>query len=86
MQRRPSLTERSGETVVTNGKVSRVYFGGGHRCRTISSLEKAIDSSRTQVPHVLLSETSAGNFQAWLKHSRMFPKLLGTFAAQTLTR
>jgi hypothetical protein len=29
-------------------------------------------------------ETSAGNFQAWLKHSRIFPKLLGTFAAQTL--
>jgi hypothetical protein len=29
-------------------------------------------------------ETSAGNFQVWLKHSRMFPKLLGTFAAQTL--
>ena len=27
---------------------------------------------------------SAGNFQAWLKHSRMFSKLLGTFAAQTL--
>ena len=29
-------------------------------------------------------ETSAGNFQAWLKHSVVFPKLLGTFAAQTL--
>jgi RepB DNA-primase from phage plasmid len=29
-------------------------------------------------------ETSAGNFQAWLKHPRTFPKLLGTFAAQTL--
>jgi hypothetical protein len=29
-------------------------------------------------------ETSAGNFQAWLKHPRVFPKLLSTFAAQTL--
>ncbi len=29
-------------------------------------------------------ETSAGNFQAWLKHPGVFPKLLGTFAAQTL--
>lgn len=28
-------------------------------------------------------ETSAGNFQAWLKHIAMLPKLLGTFAAQT---
>jgi RepB DNA-primase from phage plasmid len=24
-------------------------------------------------------ETSAGNFQAWLKHLRMFPKLLATY-------
>ena len=29
-------------------------------------------------------ETSAANFQAWLKHTRVFPKLLPTFAAQTL--
>jgi len=29
-------------------------------------------------------ETSAGNFQAWLKHPAVFPKLIGTFAAQTL--
>jgi hypothetical protein len=29
-------------------------------------------------------ETSAGNFQVWLKHSVVLPKLLGTFAAQTL--
>jgi hypothetical protein len=29
-------------------------------------------------------ETSAGNFQAWLKHSVVFPKLLSTFTAQTL--
>src|ERR1700761_1806518 len=29
-------------------------------------------------------ETSAGNFQAWLKHSVIFPKLVSTFVAQTL--
>ena len=29
-------------------------------------------------------ETSVGNFQAWLKHSAVLPKLVGTFAAQTL--
>jgi RepB DNA-primase from phage plasmid len=29
-------------------------------------------------------ETSPGNFQAWLKHSIVFPKLIGTFVAQTL--
>jgi hypothetical protein len=31
-------------------------------------------------------ETSAGNFQAWLKHSAVFPKLIATFASQTLAR
>ena len=29
-------------------------------------------------------ETSAGNFQAWLKHPAVLLKLIGTFAAQTL--
>ena len=29
-------------------------------------------------------ETSPGNFQAWLRHILILPKLLGTFAAQTL--
>ncbi len=29
-------------------------------------------------------ETSAGNFQAWLRHPALFQKLIGTFAAQTL--
>jgi hypothetical protein len=29
-------------------------------------------------------ETSAENFQAWLKHSTVLPRLVGTFAAQTL--
>jgi hypothetical protein len=29
-------------------------------------------------------ETSAGNFQAWLKHAIVFPKLIGAFVAQTL--
>jgi hypothetical protein len=28
-------------------------------------------------------ETSAGNFEAWLKHSIVLPKLIGTFVAQT---
>ncbi len=31
-------------------------------------------------------ETSPGNFQAWLKHSRILSKKLGTFAAQQLAR
>jgi hypothetical protein len=29
-------------------------------------------------------ETSAGNFQAWIKHPSVLPKLLGTIASQTL--
>ncbi len=31
-------------------------------------------------------ETSPGNFQAWLKHTHVLPKALGTLAAQTLAQ
>jgi hypothetical protein len=31
-------------------------------------------------------ETSVGNFQAWLKHSVVLPKLVGSLAAQLLAR
>lgn len=33
-----------------------------------------------------LVETSAGNFQAWLKHDDTYPALLSTFIAQSLSR
>jgi hypothetical protein len=40
--------------------------------------------SRASPPRCKDIASCAGNFQAWLKYTRIFPKLLGTFAAQIL--
>ena len=71
-----------------NAHGSHIYIrpSGEHRFTTLDDLHEtslarlAADGFN---PCVVV-ETSAGNFQAWLKHARTFPKLLGTFAAQTL--
>ena len=71
-----------------NARGSHIYIrpAGEHRYTALddlseSSLRKlAADGFN---PCAVI-ETSAGNFQAWLKHSVVFPKLLSTFAAQTL--
>jgi hypothetical protein len=72
----------------SNARGSHIYIrpSGEHRFTTLddlneTSLARLSDDGFTPCAVV---ETSAGNFQAWLKHSRIFPKLLGTFAAQTL--
>jgi hypothetical protein len=59
---------------------------GEHRFTTLDDLSEnsLARLSRDGFNPCAVVETSAGNFQAWLKHPRMFPKLLGTFAAQTL--
>jgi hypothetical protein len=71
-----------------NAHGSHIYIrpSGEHRFTTLDDL------SETSIARLAADgfnpcavvETSAGNFQAWLKHPRTFPKLLGTFAAQTL--
>jgi hypothetical protein len=71
-----------------NARGSHIYIrpSGEHRFTTLDDLNEtslARLSADGFTPCAVV-ETSAGNFQAWLKHSRMFPKLLGTFAAQTL--
>ena len=71
-----------------NAHGSHIYIrpSGEHRFTTLDDLSEtslARLSSDGFNPCAVV-ETSAGNFQAWLKHPRMFPKLLGTFAAQTL--
>jgi hypothetical protein len=68
------------------GCTSNIRPSGEHRFTMLDDLNKtslARLSADGFTPCAVV-ETSAGNFQAWLKHSRMFPKLLGTFAAQTL--
>jgi hypothetical protein len=51
---------------------------------TISASPRLQGSCPTASNHVLLSRPAPATFQVWLKHPKMFPKLLGTFAAQTL--
>src|SRR6202161_3269821 len=72
----------------SNARASHIYIrpSGEHRFTALDDLNEtslARLSADGFTPCAIV-ETSAGNFQAWLKHSRMFPKLLSTFAAQTL--
>ncbi|HEY6850253.1 MAG TPA: RepB family DNA primase [Terracidiphilus sp.] len=73
-----------------NARGSHIYIrpSGEHRFTVLDDLNEA---SLTRISEdgfnpCAVVETSAGNFQAWLKHPAVFPKLIGTFAAQTLAR
>jgi hypothetical protein len=71
-----------------NAHGSHIYIrpSGEHRFTTLDDLSEtslARLSAEGFNPCAVV-ETSARNFQAWLKHTRIFPKLLGTFAARTL--
>ena len=71
-----------------NAHGSHIYIrpSGEHRFTTLDDLSETSLArlSADGFNPCAVVETSAGNFQVWLKHPRMFPKLLGTFAAQTL--
>src|ERR1700730_5045934 len=72
----------------SNARGSHIYVrpSGEHRFTTLDDLNEtslARLSADGFTPCAVV-ETSAGNFQAWLKHPRAFSKLLSTFAAQTL--
>ena len=71
-----------------NARGSHIYIrpSGEHRYTALDDLSEIAVAKLTAdgfTPCAIV-ETSAGNFQAWLKHPAVFPKLLGTFAAQTL--
>ena len=71
-----------------NARGSHIYIrpAGEHRYTALDDLSEislAKLAADGFTPCAVI-ETSAGNFQAWLKHSVVFPKLLGTLAAQTL--
>jgi hypothetical protein len=92
----PGLDGISADTVLDklsllkyrNAQDSHIYIrpSGEHRFTTLDDLSKASLArlSADGFHPCAVVETSAGNFQAWLKHTRIFPKLLGTFTAQTL--
>jgi RepB DNA-primase from phage plasmid len=71
-----------------NAQGSHIYIrpSGEHRFTALDDLGEtslARLSADGFTPCAVV-ETSAANFQAWLKHTTVFPKLLSTFAAQTL--
>ncbi len=71
-----------------NARGSHIYIrpSGEHRYTALDDLSEISLAKLTSdgfTPCAVV-ETSAGNFQALLKHPVVFPKLLGTFAAQTL--
>ncbi len=71
-----------------NARGSHIYLrpSGEHRYTVLDDLDQtklALLAADGFEPCVVV-ETSKGNFQAWLKHSTVLPKLLGTFAAQHL--
>jgi len=70
-----------------NAHGSHIYIrpSGEHRFTTLDDLVEtslARLSADGFTPCAVI-ETSARNFQAWLKHTKVFPKLFSTFAAQT---
>ena len=71
-----------------NARGSHIYIrpSGEHRYTALDDLSEIALAKLAAdgfTPCAVV-ETSAGNFQAWLKHPVVFPKRLGTFAAQTL--
>src|ERR1700734_2510526 len=71
-----------------NAHQSHIYIrpSGEHHFTTLDDLNETSIArlSADGFNPCAVVETSAGNFQAWLKHPAVFPKLLSTFAAQTL--
>jgi hypothetical protein len=71
-----------------NVRGSHIYVrpSGEHRFTVLDDLNETMHArlSADGFTPCAIVETSAGNFQAWLKHPDVFPKLIRTFAAQTL--
>jgi hypothetical protein len=71
-----------------NARGSHIYMrpSSEHRFTLLDDLNEAslIRLSEDGFNPCAVVETSGGNFQAWLKHPAVLPKLIGTFAAQTL--
>ena len=71
-----------------NVRGSHIYLrpSGEHRFTVLDDLDetKLARLSADGFEPCAVVETSSGNFQAWLKYVTVLPKLLGTFAAQTL--
>jgi hypothetical protein len=83
-----AVLERLSLLKYRNARGSHIYIRPSeeHRYTVLDDLSEIslVKLTADGFPPCAVVETSAGNFQAWLKHPAIFPKLLGTFAAQTL--
>src|ERR1700722_18078369 len=73
-----------------NARGSHIYIrpSGEHRYTVLDDLNETslAKLSVAGFDPCAVVETSVGNFQAWLKHSAVLPKLVGSLAAQLLAR
>src|SRR5271170_7075019 len=73
-----------------NARGSHIYIrpSGEHRYTVLDDLNdtSAARLSADGFDPCALVETSVGNFQAWLKHSAVLPKLVGSLTGQLLAR
>ena len=73
-----------------NARSAHIYIrpAGEHRYTVLDDLSaEAVErlAADSYEPCAVV-ETSSGNFQAWLKHSAVYPAALSTYVAQTLVR
>ena len=73
-----------------NARGAHIYIrpAGEHRYTILDDLsfESVSRLSADGYEPCAVVETSTGNFQAWLKHTQVYPAALSTLAAQTLAR
>ena len=73
-----------------NARGSHIYIqpSGEHRYTVLDDLNETSLArlSADGFDPCAVVETSVGNFQAWLKHAVVLPKLIGSLAAQLLAR
>ncbi len=83
-----SVLEKLSLLKYRNARGSHIYIrpSGEHRYTALDDLSETslAKLAADGFSPCAVVETSVGNFQAWLKHHAVLPKLLGTFAAQTL--
>jgi hypothetical protein len=85
-----SVLDRLSRLKRHNQRGAHIYFrpSGEHRFTILDDLDQLALTrlSADGFDPCAVVQTSPGNFQSWLKHASMLPKLLSTFAAQTLAR
>jgi hypothetical protein len=84
----PGLANHPAQTVLARSAHIYIRPAGEHRFTVLDDLsaEAVQRLAADGYEPCAVVETSSGNFQAWLKHSALYPAALSTFVAQTLAR